>query len=204
MKKIILCFFILDMQGSWALFGIKGACEGVFRKHSILFSNYDFKNPLSKTLMESYWLAQHLKFFDGQSKKEITKWEKGLKEMVELLEHSADPRSSAKISQLNISMDTLINKVPQIIEVVRKSPPESALSHRQTALAVMAVFAKLLPTALKESDQRQVHYERIHLILKEIENFEGRDELSSHFALYKINRAIEKWYSIKEFIRCKV
>ena len=219
----MLCFFMFQIQNVSALWGIKGLCESVFRKNTIFFSSYDFKNPLSKTLVESYWLSHHLKFFTDQNKRQIKKWEKGLKEMVEILEHTPSLASGRmptvataslkqessrsnghRLQQLNISMETVINKIPQIIEFARKSSPEEALSHRQTAQAVMAVFAKILPTALKEQDPRQVHWNRIHVILKEIENFDGKDGLSNPFALYKINRAIEKWYSIKEFIRCKV
>ena len=196
----LFCLFFYT-QSPQALWGIGRSCESVFKRNTVLFFNYDFKNPLSKTLIESYWQAHHLQFFANQNKKQIKKIEKGLKKMVEILEQDKE-HSANTINKTSI--ETAINKIPQIIELVRKSPPEELLSHRQTVLAIMAFFAKLLPIALKDPNPQQVHWGRIQLILKEIESFNGQDGLSSRFALYKINRAIEKWYSIKEFIKCKI
>ncbi len=204
---IFICFVVFYVPHSPAFLNLKGLCEMVFKKNTAFLSDQDFKNPLSRTLMESYWLAHHLKFFASQNKKQIKKWEKGLGEMVEILEQSVSHstlREASQLKQLNISIETVINKIPQIIEMTRKSPPEEALNHRQTTLAVMAVLAKFIPVALKEPDLRKIHWGRIHTILKEVENFDGRDRQKGRFALYKINRAIEKWYSIKELIRCKV
>ena len=227
----LFCLFFYT-QNPQALWGIGRSCESVFKRNTVLFFNYDFKNPLSKTLIESYWQAHHLQFFANQNKKQIKKIEKGLKKMVEILEQDKEQdqeqkeNSTGDVDSLNkkeikhehsvsalervsntinkTSIETAINKIPQIIELVRKSPPEELLSHRQTVQAVMAFFAKLLPIALKDPNPQQVHWGRIQLILKEIESFNGQDGLSSRFALYKINRAIEKWYSIKEFIKCKI
>ena len=209
LNKISIMFYfcilfspVFHTQQVSAFLGIKRVCESVFKKNSVLFSNYDFKNPVSKTLVESYWLSRHLEFFANQNKKkQIKQWESGIKEVVEFLEAGPN-QANPRLKQLSIP--EVINQLPQIIEFVRKSPKESALSHRQTVQAIMAVITKFLPTVLKDPDIQQVHWNRIYLILNEIKSFDGQDISSSHFALYKINRAIEKWYSIKEFIRCRV
>ena len=220
-RFIFIWFVVFYVPYSQAF--LKGLCEIVFRKNNVFLSNHDFKNPLSKTLVESYWQAQHLQFFADQNKKQIKQWEKGLGEMIEILEYiehknqatgldqnsnnrgiHSPSRQASQLTQLNVSIETLINKIPQIIEVARKSSTEEALSHRQAIQVVMAVFAKFLPVALKEPDPRKIHWNRIRMILKEIENFDGSNRQKDRFALYKINRVIEKWYSIKEFIRCKV
>ncbi len=164
----------------------------------IFFTSYtSIKNPLSQILVEGHQRLESLKWFGRQ--KHAREFDKGLKEIVELLEHS--PAQQEWLRRAGISLEKLINKIPEIIEFTEQVSPEEALYYRNITKAVLAVFSKHLPAALKTNDPSQIDWPRIHVILKNIAAFDKQNPRSS---LFKIKRAIEGRYSLKEFILCRV
>ena len=173
-------------------------CGTVFMNREAFFTSYtSLTNPLSRILVEGHLRVESLKWFGRQ--KHTREFDKGLKEIVELLERS--PAQQEQLRRSGISLEKLISKIPEIIEFTEQLPAEEALYYRNITKAVLAVFSKHLPAALKTNDPSQIDWPRINLILKNIAAFDKQNPRSS---LFKIKRAIEGRYSLKEFILCRV
>ncbi|MDE0118404.1 MAG: hypothetical protein OXM55_00150 [Bdellovibrionales bacterium] len=181
-----------------ASFAAISLCGTVFIGREAFFTSYiSLKNPLSQILVEGHQRLENLKWFGRQ--KHTMEFDKGLKEIVKLLEHS--PAQQEQLRRAGISLEKLINKIPEIIAFTEQLPLEEAPYYRDITKAVLATFSKHLPAALKKHDSNQIDWPRINLILKNIAAFDKQNPRSS---LFKIKRAIEGRYSLREFILCRV
>ena len=97
-------------------------------------------------------------------------------------------------------MDMLIYRTAEIMEFLKQSSPEEALYFSKVTQAIFSIFSKHLPVVLKQ-DLQQVDWPRINLILQAVANF---DSQNPRFSLYKVKRAIEGRYSLREFILCRM
>lgn len=178
---------------------LRSLCSRAFfsKETSSFFIAGEFNNPVSKTIIEGYETAKRLQLFDN--KKQIREFEKGLKDMLEFLEHTHAHKEQMILSKLDVSLEASVNKVPEIMEFVQGLQPGEALYFKKIAQAVLAIFSKHIPVMLKE-DISQADWPRMNLILKNVVAF---DMQNPRFSLYKIKRAIEGRYSLKEFILCR-
>ena len=110
----------------------------------------------------------------------------GLKEIVKLLEHS--PTQQEQLRRGGISLEKIINKIPEIIEFTEKLAVEEAPYYRDITKAVLATFSKHLPAALKTHDPQQIDWPRIHLILKNIAAFDKQNSPLFSFQNKKSDR----------------
>ncbi len=189
----LLVLLVFNISDSGA--GIISFCRTAFSRKDTFLAEHDFKNPTAKTLVEGYQIIKGLKWF---KRKQIKEFEKGLKEMVEFLEH---PHSDTRQLQgLSIPLEVLARKSHEIIKFTKQSPQADAIYFRQITQAVLALFGKHFPSVLKNHSY-QVDWPRINLIVKNIADF---DIHNPRFSLYKIKRAIEGRYSLKEFILCRM
>lgn len=198
MRNITLLFLLFFcIHNSDALFNY---CMKAFSGKKDFFSSvYDqVSNPLTKNLVESYQVAYELKLFD--SRKQVKQFSKGLKDMVEFLERSPTHKEKEVLNNLNISIDMLIYRTSEIMEFIKQSSPEEALYFSKITQAIFSIFSKHLPVVLKQ-DLHQVDWPRMNLILQTVANF---DSQNPRFSLYKVKRAIEGRYSLKEFILCRM
>ena len=187
MKNILLLIvYALYIPGSVA--GVDSACMDGFVYH-------EFENLLARALVDNCRTARDLKWFNN--KKQGKEFEKDLKEIVNFWEYSFSQRELLR--NLNISSETIIDKISEIIKYTKQAPAEDAVYFQKITLAVLAMFAKHLPIAAKE-EVSQVDWPRLSLILKHIIAF---DSQNPRFSLYKIKRVIEGRYSLREFILCR-
>ena len=190
---ILIFMFNASIAGA----GLLSLCKTAFLGKKPFLEGYDFQNPTAQVLVEGYRTAKDLKWFKRKQAKEF---EKGLKELVEFLEHSHSHTSADPLKNLSVPLEELTHKVPEIINFTRQqTSPAKALYFRQVTQAVLAFFAKHLPAVLNNSSQAD--WQRINLIAKNISDF---DTQNPRFSLYKIKRAIEGRYSLKEFILCRL
>lgn len=195
-RKVILLalsFFVFNVAYSRA--EIISFCKIAFSRKKTFLADHDFKNPSAKALVEGYQIIKDLKWL---KRKQIREFEKGLKDMVEFLER---PHSDTRqLQELSVPLEVLISKSFEIIEITTQSPLKDAIYFRQITQAVLVLFSKHFPSALK-NHPHQVDWPRINLIVKNIAEF---DTQNPRFSLYKIKRAIEGRYSLKEFISCRL
>ena len=198
MKKFfifVLCFYTPYSSG-----GIKSICKALFSKEmypSILPEN--FNSTLVKIIAEGHYTAYQNQWLE--SEKEFKDFSAGLellKEFTELSFHST--RETAVVNSINPSVEKAIKNIPEIINFVQRAPPEESPYFQQTALAILVLFSKHIPTALKE-EPNHTDWPRINAIIHSIVNF---DPHKPRFSLYKIKRSIEGRYSLKEFILCRM
>lgn len=192
---LFLLFFCIHNSDAFLSY-----CMRAFSSEKDFFSSiYDqVNNPLTKTLIDSYQVAYELKLFDG--KRQVKEFSEGLKDMVEFLERSPTQKEREVLNNLNISIDMLIYRTSEIMEFVKQSSPEEALYFSKVTQAVFSIFSKYLPVILKQ-DLHQTEWSKVNLILQEVVNFDSRNP---KFSLYKIERTIERWYSLREWILCRM
>ena len=208
---IFICFLFILTGVLYSGAGGAGLCSQIFSKRKGFFELQTFNNPLTTILAEGYLTAKKLKWFNSQ--KRARELESGLKETAQLLEANFERKETLnttsqdilttqpeQLRNLNIPLEKVINKVPEIIKFVEQSPVEESAYFRKIGQAVLAVFGKHIPSLLKEKPE-QVDWARINLIVKNIADFNPQDP---RFSLYKIKRAIEGRYSLKEFILCRM
>ena len=200
----MIFFLIMCTYNSGALVG--SLCSKVFFNRKAAFIDLNCKNPLAVLLVEGHKTA----LVEGHkaanrswiyvSKKQIKEFEKGLREIAEFLERSPTQKEQMILNRLDVSLEASVNKIPEIMDFVQGLHPVEALYFKKIMQAVLAVFSKHIPTILKE-DINQIDWLRMNFILKSIVAF---DIQKPRFSLYKIKRAIEGRYSLKEFILCRV
>ena len=165
----------------------------MFSRGGESYFSTNHQNPLFNILISCHLTAKNEKWF--ANKKQIKMSEQGLKKMINFLESG----QTAELNYLKVPIADLIQKTHQIMEALKDMPAEEALLFRQTAKAVLALFSKHIPILIKE-DPTLMDWPRINLIAKQIVDF---DPKSPQFSLYKIKRAIQGRYSLKEFILCR-
>lgn len=184
--------------------GVRTACKNAFMDQSFVFDTAEFKNPLSKVLIQGHQQARDLKFLQSlkvlRKKKQNKMFDRGLREMLKFLERSPKNKEAEVLRRLDVSMEDAINNVSKIMEFVESLPEGEALYYRKTAQAVLAVFSKYVPIMLQQPPSA-LDIPRMSLILKDIANF---DPQRPRYSLYKIKRSIEGRYSMREFVLCKV
>lgn len=197
MRNVILLFLFFFICNSDAFLSY---CMRAFSSKKDFFSSiYDqANNPLTKTLINSYQVAYELRFFDG--KRQVKEFSDGLKETVEFLERSPTQKEREVLNSLGVSVDMLIYRTSEIMEFIKQSSPEEALYFREVTQAVFSIFSKYLPVILKR-DLHQTDWPKVNLILQEVVNF---DSQNPKFSLYKIGRTVERWYSLREWILCRI
>ena len=112
--------------------------------------------------------------------------------------------SNKKIKHLkamDVNLYKAINAFPEIVKFVQKTKPSSEHKDYNDLVmeAVIQTFNKHVPAFL-DTHTFNKDWARINLILNEIANF---DPKKGNFSFYKIKRAIEGRYSLKEYILCK-
>ena len=192
---LILCVLSVYTYSSSAQ--VSSFCNRVFfnRKASV-FAGVESNNLLAQ--IKGLRMSEESHRFDNR--KQIREFEKGLMEMKEFLERSPTHKEQDVLRRLGVSIEQPISKIPEIMEFVQTVDPTKGPYFGQIAQAVLAVFSKHIPTILKE-DASQTDWSRMNNILRTIAAF---DRQRPQFSLYKIKRAIEGRYSLKEFILCRV
>ena len=193
----MICFLVIFTYDSGAKLSLL-CSRGFLKRETASFSVEEFNNPISKVLIKGHQTAKRSQIFDN--KKQIREFEKGLKDMLDFLERVPTQKEQMILKKLEVSLEASVNKIPEIMEFVQGLHPVEALYFKKIARAVLAVFSKHMPTMLRE-DTSRAGWSRMNFILKSIVAF---DVQRPRFSLYKIKRAIERWYSLKEFILCRV
>ena len=195
--RLVLCFSIICTYRSGA--GVGSLCSRIFFDKKVsVFAGLECNDSRGTVLIEAHRTAEQLQMF--ARKKEIQEFEKGLREVAGFLERSPTPKEQAVLDRLDVSLKTSMNKIPEIMEFITEASPTEARYFGQIAQATLAVFSKHIPTILRE-DVNQTDWPRINHILRNVAAF---NKQRPEFSLYKIKRAIEGRYSLKEFILCRV
>ncbi len=193
----IMCFLVIYTYSSSA--GVGSLCSRMFfNKKASAFAGLECNDPRGKVLLEAHRTAERLQMFIGN--KEVREFEKGLRRMAEFLERPPTGKEQEILNHFNTSIEASVNKIPEMMEFVQNVHPTKAPYFGRITEAVLAMFSKHIPTMLKE-DANQIDLPRINLILKSIAAFDAN---RPEFSLYKIKRAIEGRYSLREFILCRV
>lgn len=194
---LMLCVLSVYTYSSSAQ--VSSFCSRVFfnRKASV-FAGVESNNLLAQIIIKGLRMSEESHRF--VNRKQIREFEKGLMEIKEFLERSPTHKEQDVLRRLGVSIEQPINKIPEIMEFVRTVDPTEGPYFGQIAQAVLAVFSKHIPTILKE-DASHTDWSRMNNILRTIAAFDGQ---RPQFSLYKIKRAIEGRYSLKEFILCRV
>ena len=178
--------------------GISEACQKLFKRADASFMESHFEDPLARALVAGYRIGKKFKWFNkiggrGAAKK----WEKELRETIHVLEHAS---VEGRFSQnLTVSPGELTQKISEIMRFSEKQLLKEDIYFGKIMAAVMAVAVKYLPE-LARSAPGYTDWPRMNLILNSIAEF---DSSRPRYSLYKIKRAIEGRYSLKEFILCK-
>ena len=192
----LFCFiYIVPTHHSSA--NLASFCSRMFTGKEDHFFHQEFHNPLTKKIIEQYQIARDLKWFGNTKKRK--EFEKGMKEMVEFLESPSI--QNGQLKNLRVSLEDIVGKISEIMEFTKNLPKEEeSVYFVKITQAVLAALNKHLPMIIK-ADANQVDWPRVNLILKQIAAF---DMKSPRFSMYKIKRAIEGRYSLKEFILCRM
>lgn len=149
----------------------------------------NFTNPLTQTILREHFNAQDLRLFDKVKKEDFTRG------LFKLAKFSENPSSISE--ETRAFFEKAAAKVPEIMEFVKNAPPKEASYFQQIALNVLAIFSKHLPEALEEGPGAD--WTQISFTLKSVADF---DETRPRWSLYKIKRAINKRYDLKEHAKC--
>ena len=198
-KTVCLLFFIVFYPPSSQSQG-QAICWGIFGKEEASFTeslSESFKDPLAKIIFQGHKTALDLRWLPP---KELPEFEKGLKAISSFLDENPDYQTTTVLKKLEVPLEKATKKIPDIIEFSKNTTKDKAPYFQMIAQAALALFSKHIPTALKE-DPYLTDWPRINLILKSVAEF---DTEKPEFSLYKIKRTIERRYSLKEFIFCRM
>ena len=193
MRNFYFIFIIFSYSLSHA-----SVCHSVFKpsdqKKSSLIQNLDF-------LINEVKVFEFTSMDKPLSKEEIILGLNQLKEDINIPRDNLKKQSHLKAMELHLN--SALAKLPEIINFMKETPQNSSKDmNKYTNLifqSVLVTFSKHVPAYL-DTQFSDKDWGRINLILRLISQF---DPSKGHFSLYKIKRAIEGRYSIREYILCK-
>ena len=157
-------------------------------------------NPLTNVFIEALLEAEQRGWLPSRPD-ETEDFQKGAEDMISFLEKEAGAREQTALTQREIPLKPAMEKLPLIMKSL-EDPAESPSTayFEETALAVLALFSKHLPSLLRVADPYHSGYGKINPILKTIARFNPK---RPRFSLYKIKRSVERYFSLKEFSRAR-
>lgn len=165
------------------------------------------KNSCSDFLSEKVggWLDEFQKEWGEQkthfSSKQVKTWDEALEHLIEDLDEIGES-SSKKDQLLKSELEKAVRKLPMIRESFKaiESEDRKAGYFKEAFEAVWATLS-VHSHELVDARTRDKDYSRYFLILKSISDF---DPEKPKFSFYKVRRAVEGRFSLKEFNNCKL
>ena len=202
MTKSLMLLFVLifPLQGT----GKKtSSCPQAFVSRRSPLKKYlerDLNNLFSQIVLESYRKTEKSLWIGRKKHHKVL--EQALSDFIELLERTPTKREQRGLTALSAEFfEEGLKKIHEIVDFTNEVSEGKALYFQKIVQSVFATFGKHIPKALNEEGHHsEMDWARINFILKSIAKF---DKNRPEFSLYKIKRAIEGRYSLREYILCR-
>lgn len=153
-------------------------------------------SPSGKIDLESTWKAESSQF----SKKQVKRWGEAMTHLLEDLKQVDESRPQQKDFQVKKEWEKALKALPTLVRAWKNLELNAAKKHYFKEVYA-GVWATLLMHSHEMIDAKKSDndFGRYFKILKEIQDFNSNNV---EFSLYRIRRAIEGKYSLKEFNNC--
>ena len=197
---VLLLVLIFPLQG---MSKKSTSCPQAFVSRKSPLKRYlerDLKNLFSQVVFESYREAEKANWIGRKKHHKVL--EQALSDFIEFLERAPTKREQRGLTALSAEFfEEGLRKMPGMVEFANTVSKDKAPYVQKIVQSVFTTFGKHIPKALTEGKiYEEIDWPRINLILQSIAEF---DRNKPEFSLYKIKRAIEGRYSLREYILCR-
>lgn len=155
------------------------------------------EGPQASSLSEiiDQWEEQKLNF----SRRQVKVWSEALEHLVEDLKEIGS-KSSAKDQLIKTEFEKATLKLSEIHESYRSlQEKDKKAGYFKEAFSLVWAALSVHSHELVEAKSKDKDYSRYFKVLKTISEF---DSARPEFSFYKIRRAVEGRFSLKEFVNC--
>lgn len=146
--------------------------------------------------IKALWKNQSVQF----TKKQVKRWEGAMSHLLEDLEGVDSSQKSSKDFQIKTEWERAVKRMPEVIRAWEQLKPNVAKKHYFKEIYA-AIWATLLMHSheMVDAQKNDKDFGRYLKILREIQSFSSDN---AAFSFYRVRRAIEGRYSLKEFVNC--
>lgn len=184
--------------------GLLDRCRGLFQPEVIEYNlSKDVKqdNPYTAEVFSFVYQKLPTLAESGLSNREITNYVSQFEGLIDLM-NSSSPDMNSRLELMNSHLSSALKAFPEILSFIQSGKASSypSLDTNTILKLVLSTLGQHTRTYLAHHHANELDWSRLSLILKSIADFKTKPNA---FSLYKIKRAVEQKYSVREYISCK-